>query len=49
MEVGANMFKLDKKDVQKSLFDQNLHFPGYFMEMLKKAGRMIFSFSFYAN
>lgn len=37
MEVEVIMFKLGKKDVQKSLFDQDRQFPEYVIEMLKKS------------
>ncbi|GIP65298.1 hypothetical protein J32TS6_38530 [Virgibacillus pantothenticus] len=31
------MFKHVKKNVQKTLFDQDQSFPGYVMDMLKKS------------
>ncbi|WP_212667937.1 hypothetical protein [Virgibacillus pantothenticus] len=31
------MFKHGKKDVQKTLFDQDQSFPGYVMDMLQKS------------
>lgn len=48
MEVEVIMFKLGKKDVQKSLFDQDRQFPEYVIEMLKKSWaedffRLVFS------